>query len=93
MPLGSVVVYRRSSTTHCPQVVRLCTKGVPLPNALSQSIAQCPKAVRRCTTGVPLPTASASEVVHRRSTTTALAQCHAQVYHRTSTAHYPEAVR
>ena len=33
LPPGSEVVHCRSCTTHCPQAVRQCIAGVPLPTA------------------------------------------------------------
>ena len=36
LPPDSAAVYCRSSTAHCPQAVRQCDEGVPLPTAPRQ---------------------------------------------------------
>ena len=50
LPLGSEAVHCRSTTAYCPQIVRQCTSGAPLPNASRHeavrsrsSTAPCPK--------------------------------------------------
>ena len=63
LPLGGEVVYCRNSTAHCPQAVRQCNAGVPLPSAPRQwgSVLQefhcpLPQAVRHCIAQVRMPT-------------------------------------
>ena len=59
-------VYCGSSTAHCPQAVRQCIAGVPLPTApppgsgavyCGSCTVHCPQAVGQCIAGDPLPPA------------------------------------
>ena len=61
LPPGSVAVHCRSCTAHCPQAVRQCIAGVPLPTAPRQ----CGSALQEL--HYPLP--PGSEAVHSRSCT------------------------
>ena len=103
IPLGSAVVYRKSSATHGPHVPRRCTTGVPLSNAPRQCgdvlhVFQCPwnpgKEVVSCynaTAHCPPPPGQCDGVPQKCYCP--LHQRHVVVYRRSSTTLCNQAVR
>jgi hypothetical protein len=98
LPPGSGAAHCKSPTAHCPQAVRQCDAGGPLPTAPRpwRSVSQeyhCPlaQAGRQCIAGDARPTAPREGGSERREYHSPLPSGNAAVRSTISTAHSPQA--
>ena len=98
LPPGSGAAHCKSPTAHCPQAVRQCVAGGPLPTAPRpwRSVSQeyhCPlaQAGRQCIAGDARPTAPREGGSERREYHSPLPSGNAAVRSTISTAHSPQA--